>query len=227
MIDVTLCSWDSRAPSAGNNGFYLSRSVSAKQSGPKPGHDTSDFKQRINEPVCHCFSFFLFWFLCQGHRSHCASDLDQWGLKTRRSAQGSASWGSEWCTLKLWGGVKSPENWNFWGVNRTFMPERKKIQILITWKLNSGSWQNFCMRYAPRMRLRGWSHGSPEEIQDGHYHVNRPLSLILEKSAPNFMGRCNTATHRWPRDQKSKPEVNSRDVIKRRSEAFVRRSQWL
>ena len=41
------------------------------------------------------------------------------------------------------------------------------------------------------------------------------------------MGRCTTATRRWPRDQKSKPEVNSRDVIKWRSEAYVRRSQWL
>ena len=33
------------------------------------------------------------------------------------------------------------------------------------------------------------------------------------------MWRCSTATRRWPRDQKSKPEVNSRDVIKWRSEA--------
>jgi len=32
---------------------------------------------------------------------------------------------------------------------------------------------------------------------------------------------------RWPRDQKSKPEVNSRDVISYRSEAYVRRSRWL
>ena len=35
----------------------------------------------------------------------------------------------------------------------------KKIQILITWTLPSRSWQNFYRRYAPRMRLRGWSHG--------------------------------------------------------------------
>jgi len=31
-------------------------------------------------------------------------------------------------------------------------------------------------------------------------------------SAPNFTWRCITAMRRWPRDQKSKPEVNSRDV---------------
>ena len=32
-----LCSWNSPASSAGNTGFYLARSVSAKQSGPKTG----------------------------------------------------------------------------------------------------------------------------------------------------------------------------------------------
>ena len=35
------------------------------------------------------------------------------------------------------------------------------------------------------------------------------------------------AMRRWPRDQKSKLEVNSRDVIKSMPEAYVRRSQWL
>ena len=39
--------------------------MSAKQSGPKPGHDTSDFKQRINEPVCHCFFSFFFGFFAK------------------------------------------------------------------------------------------------------------------------------------------------------------------
>jgi len=43
----------------------------------------------------------------------------------------------------------------------------------------------------------------------------------IKISAPNFMGRCITAMHTWPRDQKSKPEVNSRDVIKWRSKAYV------
>ena len=41
------------------------------------------------------------------------------------------------------------------------------------------------------------------------------------------MGRCTTAMRRWSRDQNSKPEVNSRDVIKWRSERYVRRSQYL
>ena len=35
------------------------------------------------------------------------------------------------------------------------------------------------------------------------------------------MGRCTTATRRWPRDQKSKPKVNSRDVIKWMSLASI------
>jgi len=40
------------------------------------------------------------------------------------------------------------------------------------------------------------------------------------------MGRRIKAMQRLPRDQKLKPEVNSRNVIKWRSEAYVRRSQW-
>jgi len=35
--DVTLCSWNSPAPSAGDAGFYLCTSVSTKMSWPKPG----------------------------------------------------------------------------------------------------------------------------------------------------------------------------------------------
>ena len=38
------------------------------------------------------------------------------------------------------------------------------------------------------------------------------------------MARCIAAMRRWPRDQKSKLEVNSHDVIKWRSEAYVRRN---
>jgi len=34
----------------------------------------------------------------------------------------------------------------------------------------------------------------------------------IKISAPNFMGRCITAPRRLPRDQRSKPEVNSCDV---------------
>jgi len=49
----------------------------------------------------------------------------------------------------------------------------------------------------------------------------------IKISAPNYMGRCITAMRRWPHDQQSKPEVNSRDCVKWRSEAYVRRSQWL
>ena len=61
-------------------------------------------------------SFFLslFCLLYQGHRSHCASDLDQWGLKTRRSAQGSAFWGSERCAPNFWG--KIPQKLKFLGL---------------------------------------------------------------------------------------------------------------
>jgi len=37
------------------------------------------------------------------------------------------------------------------------------------------------------------------------------------------MGRRTKAMQRWPRDQKLKPEVNSRNIIKWRSEAYERR----
>jgi len=61
---VTLCSWNSPASSAGNTGFYLSRSVSTKQSGwttefgdcrnvcslyKTHVRDTSDLMQRLND----------------------------------------------------------------------------------------------------------------------------------------------------------------------------------
>jgi len=80
------------------------------------------------------------------------------------------------------------------------------------------------------MRLRRWSHGSPKQFQDGggrHLEFRKNVNNFgLDKYlASNYMGRCTTATRRCPRDQKSKPEVNSRDVIKLRSEAYVRRSQ--
>ena len=81
--------------------------------------------------------FSFFGLLCQVHTSHCESGLDQLGLKTHRSAQGSAFW---W--YKHFGG-QSHKNWNFGGVNMTFEPEWQKIQIHITRKLLSGSWRNF------------------------------------------------------------------------------------
>ena len=63
----------------------------------------------------------------------------------------------------------------------------------------------------------------PQQIQDGGgRHVFGKMSTTphwIKVSAPNFTGRCTTAMRRWTRDQKSKPEVNSRDVIKWTSEA--------
>jgi len=42
-----------------------------------------------------------------------------------------------------------------------------------------------------------------------------PITLDwIQISTPKFMGRCTTAMRRWPADQKSKPEVNLRDIIK-------------
>jgi len=42
-----------------------------------------------------------------------------------------------------------------------------------------------------------------------------PIALDwIHMSTPNFMGRCTTTMQGLPLDQNSKPEVNSRDVIK-------------
>jgi len=89
----------------------------------------------------------------------------------------------------------------------------KKIQILITWKLLSRSWRNFYREYAPRMRLRGWSHGSLNKSKMAAAAILDfgKMSITpdwIKISAPNFMERCITAMRRWPRDQKSKPGVN-------------------
>jgi len=70
------------------------------------------------------------------------------------------------------------------------------------------------------------------KIQDGGgRHIEfRKMSITLDWiriSAPFFMGICIEAMRRCPHFQKSKPEVNSRDVIKWTSEAQVRRSHWL
>jgi len=62
-------------------------------------------------------------------------------------------------------GGKTPKKLKFGGVNRTSKPERQKIQILISWKLLSRWRRNFYRTYAPRVRLRGWSRGSPKQIQ--------------------------------------------------------------
>jgi len=74
-------------------------------------------------------------------------------------------------------GGKLPKTDFFGGVNKTFKPERQKIQILITWKLLSRSWRNYYREYAPRMSLRGWTHGSTPT----NPWWRRPPFLISEK----------------------------------------------
>jgi len=47
----------------------------------------------------------------------------------------------------------------------------------------------------------------------------------IKISALNYMRRCITTMRKWQRNQKSKPEVNSRDVIKRIPGTWLRWSQ--
>ena len=116
-------------------------------------------------------------------------------LKRCEITQGSAFWASERCAPKLWG--KTPKNWNFGGVNKTFKPEWQKIQILITWKLLSRSWRNFYREYAQRMRLRGWSRGSANKSKMAVAAIFNfgKMSItphLIKISAPYFMERCAT-----------------------------------
>ena len=122
-------------------------------------------------------------------------------------------------------GGKTPQKLKFWGREyRTFKPEWQKFQTLITWKLLIRSWRNFNREYEPRVCLRGWFHGSPNKSQMAAAAIFNfsKMSITphwIKISASNYTGRCITAMRRWPRDQKSKPEVISRDVIKWTSEA--------
>jgi len=145
------------------------------------------------------FYLYLF-FLRFAYRSDPWVNFYARQLKRLEITQGCAFWASERCPSKFWG--KTPKNWNFGCVNRTFKSERQKIQILITWKLRSRSRRNFHREYAPRIRLREWSHGSPTNPR-----WRRPPSLISGKcltpdwikiSTPDVIGRCITAMRRWP-----------------------------
>jgi len=86
------------------------------------------------------------------------------------------------CKEVLFGGVnnvplsfkgQAPKITEIWGVNKTFKPERQKMQILITWKLLNWSLWNFYRGYVPQMILHGWSRGSSQQIQDDGHHVTK------------------------------------------------------
>jgi len=108
------------------------------------------------------FSFFC-WFLCQGHRSHCASDEGSKRVVPRKEVPfGGLN------DVPLNFGGKSPPKIDILGawIGLSSLNEKQFKSL----KLPSRSWQNFYRRYAPRMRLCGWSHGSPKQIQDGGGH---------------------------------------------------------
>ena len=68
-----------------------------------------------------------------------------------------------------------------------------------------------------------WSNSHNLKLRDGGYRrlgflgYEKKMSITpdwIKISAPNGMWRCITAMRRWPRDQRSKPEVNSRERLK-------------
>jgi len=85
-------------------------------------------------------------------------------------------------------------------------------------------------RYAPRMSLRGWPHGSPTNPRWRRppFWISGKMSITsywIKISAANFVRRCITAMRR--RDQNLKTRVNSHDVIKWMSGRKRCLSQWL
>jgi len=64
------------------------------------------------------------------------------------------------------GGKTPPKNWNF-GAWIVLSSLNDKKFVIITWKLLSRSWRNLYRgtHYAPRISLRGWSHGSSQQIK--------------------------------------------------------------
>jgi len=102
--DVILCSWNSPAPSAGkgNTGLYLSRSVSAKQSGwlPNLGTDARTY--------VHCTNTCPLWpaswstaLLTHGKAYHKMSSTKQWVNGERDCVQAWGKKTSLWTTAIL------------------------------------------------------------------------------------------------------------------------------
>ena len=67
----------------------------------------------------------------------------------------------------------------------------------------------------------------PQQIDHLEFHKMLISLQRIKISAPNLVGRCITTIRRGADDQKSKPEVNSGDVIKRTAGTTERRSRGL
>jgi len=134
-------------------------------------------------------------------------------LKRREITQGCAFWGSERCPANFFG-VKPPKT--------EILGARIGLSSLNDKKFKSLLLENFLADHDEI--FTGSTHheyafvGGPM-APSTNPRWRRPPSLISGK-CPNFMGRCITVMQRWSRDQKSKPKVNSRDVIKWRSEGY-------
>jgi len=72
-----------------------------------------------------CFLFIYTFFHELIYRLDSSTDFYAWWLKRRALAQGCAFWRFRWHCSQLWG-WNTPENPNFWGVNRRFQAKRAK-----------------------------------------------------------------------------------------------------
>ena len=88
--------------------------------------------------------------------------------------------------------VKSPPKPPFWGLNRQFKPNVRKIQIAISWDLCIRLTWNLTGSCGQQQRLRGWSRMVVKQFQDG----GRPRFLkplyrhISAKNHPISMKFC-------------------------------------
>jgi len=126
-----------------------------------------------------------------------ATDLDQRGLRTRRSTQGSACGWLEQCSHTFRG--QTTNKWNLGAMNRTFKPKHKK-------------WFKICITFKREKIFTGDSHHDgvvrlPNKSNmgdSGHLEFcNILISLYWMKIfAQNLVQRCNTTMQRCPTDQK-------------------------
>jgi len=104
--DVTLCSWNSRAPLAGITGLYLSRSVSTKQSSwlPNLWTDTGTCVHCTNT----CPRYQPLWpatwssaSLTHGHYYHKKSSTKRWSMEKAVTCKHEGKRTLHWTSAKL------------------------------------------------------------------------------------------------------------------------------
>jgi len=104
--DVTLCSWNSPAPLAGNTGLYLYRSVSPKQSGwlPNSRTDAGTCVHCTNTCLRHQPLWPATWSsasLTHGQAYHNTSSTKRWSMEKAVTCKHEGKRTLHWTSAKL------------------------------------------------------------------------------------------------------------------------------